>query len=490
MKNNLFKNFEFNIKKIRNERLNENKNENEYSSTSSEVEDKKSDNENEEKIIERNKTPIVFNRKDEQNSSNHKEERIPINYNKNNSDDYNDNFDINDNTKKSILKNHPTYYIPFKKIFKEDIKEIDIDELKYNDYKRNNKKDEKFIIPVKQIRKRDEENKKVPNEEKNNINMNYINPGFPGVNKNENYSHIMNVQNNFNNIMNYFKIEEEEQKYFQLLHIGLKSLLNNENVNSYLLNNMIINNNINIYDNINNYAQFYFLNNNINYFGNYTYDSYLPNNNMINFPQAQNNINITRNINNPEEYTITRKSKTNDPSIEKIEKIEVTTSFIKNSTKVSQEMNDNSKNENIINLNDIINGKEKRTVVRLHPIPPNYSSFDICKFLDYYLKIKSGKNQRIYKALYSPKCKVIEKNLGYCFVMMVKPKYVIDFYNAFNGKIFWKKLCKRPCKVTWAGIQGEELLNLTGDNPFTKPIIFKDIINEEGDKPNNYFNFN
>ena len=170
MKNNLFKNFEFNIKKIRNERLNENKNENEYSSTSSEVEDKKSDNENEEKIIERNKTPIVFNRKDEQNSSNHKEERIPINYNKNNSDDYNDNFDINDNTKKSILKNHPTYYIPFKKIFKEeDIKEIDIDELKYNDYKRNNKKDEKFIIPVKQIRKRDEENKKVPNEEKNNI---------------------------------------------------------------------------------------------------------------------------------------------------------------------------------------------------------------------------------------------------------------------------------------------------------------------------------
>ena len=102
MKNNLFKKFEFNIKKIRNDyykRLNENKNENEYSSTSSEVEDKKSDNENEEKIIERNKTPIVFNRKDEQNSSNHKEERIPINYNKNNSDDYNDNFDINDNTK-------------------------------------------------------------------------------------------------------------------------------------------------------------------------------------------------------------------------------------------------------------------------------------------------------------------------------------------------------------------------------------------------------
>jgi hypothetical protein len=48
----------------------------------------------------------------------------------------------------------PIYYIPFKKIFKEDIKEIDIDELKYNDYKEN----EKFIIPAKQIRGRTESN--------------------------------------------------------------------------------------------------------------------------------------------------------------------------------------------------------------------------------------------------------------------------------------------------------------------------------------------
>ena len=72
---------------------------------------------------------------------------------------------------------------------------------------------------------------------------------------------------------------------------------------------------------------------------------------------------------------------------------------------------------------------------------------------------------------------------------MVKPKYVIDFYNVFNGKIFLENTCKKPCEVTWADIQGDELLNLTGDTPFTKPITSKDIINEEGDKPNNYFNF-
>ena len=47
-----------------------------------------------------------------------------------------------------------------------------------------------------------------------------------------------------------------------------------------------------------------------------------------------------------------------------------------------------------INLDNIKSGKETRTVVRLNPIPPNYSSFDVCKLLDKYLQIESGKNQR------------------------------------------------------------------------------------------------
>ena len=103
------------------------------------------------------------------------------------------------------------------------------------------------------------------------------------------------------------------------------------------------------------------------------------------------------------------KSKTNDPTIEKVSKIQVTTYLKDNSKKV--ENNDiikkGKKPKNIIDLNIILSGEEKRTVVRLNPIPPNYSSFDICELLDKFLQIESGKNQRIYKSLYAPLYKII-----------------------------------------------------------------------------------
>ena len=91
------------------------------------------------------------------------------------------------------------------------------------------------------------------------------------------------------------------------------------------------------------------------------------------------------------------------------------------------------------------------------------------------MKIESGKNQRIYKALYTPLCKIIGKNLGYCFVMMVKPKYVVEFYNTFNGMILGKKKCKKPCNVIWGDIQGDNFLKYNEEDPTRKPIIFKDI---------------
>ena len=101
--------------------------------------------------------------------------------------------------------------------------------------------------------------------------------------------------------------------------------------------------------------------------------------------------------------------------------------------------------------------------------------------LDKFLKIESGKNQRIYKTLCLRQDKFMRKNLGYCFVMMVKPKLVFEFYKAFNRKILGEKNAKKPCKVIWA-IQGEEFLKFNGDDPFIKPIILKDIINDEDDK--------
>ena len=445
---------------------------NEFSSTSSVTGNKK---ENKEKNTKQNDTLIIENKNDEQKTSNYTQYNTPIDFIKNN--DSNGNLDTKDNKEKSNNKK-PTYYIPFKKIFKEDNKKTDIEELKYNDNANNNNNKKN-----NQNKKERKENIKFSNEILNS-NSNYINPGLPGINKNE--SNLYNI--NYSNVlMEYLKIFEEEKKFNQLLKNGLISLSNYGNLNNYLWNmflNNNFNNSMNNYNNFLNYNQFNPFNNNMNYIGN-IYNNCFPNNHIINSIQHQKNINSFNNINNPENCTITLKSKTNDPSIEKIAKIQITTSFVKGNSKVKQENNDNQKSQNTknaININDIINGKEKRTVVRLNPIPPNYSSFDVCKLLDMYLKIESGKNQRIYKALYTPLCKVIGKNLGYCFVMMVKPKYVIDFVNVFNGKIFGKKKCKKPCKVIWADIQGEEFLKTSEEDPIRKPIIFKDIIIDKDDK--------
>ena len=291
-----------------------------------------------------------------------------------------------------------------------------------------------------------------------------------GFNNNLN-TNIYNYNNN--NLLLYFRkldiINQQKYKFQELKRIGLYALLNSNNLNNYLLR-IFNNNNLNILYNQNNLNPLMPFNNNINY-----------NVNNINFNSLPNPLNnyLSNHLNNqkkPEKYTIILKSKTNNPGVEKISKIKVTTSYKKDISKTTKENSTQSKKaKNFINIDDIISGNEKRTVIRLNPIPSNYSSFDVSKLLDNYLKIDYGKNQRIYKALYAPLCKVIGKNLGYCFVMMAKPKYVVDFYKLFNGKCFGIKNCKKPCNVIWADIQGDEFLKLNEEDPLRKPIIFTDI---------------
>lgn len=248
-------------------------------------------------------------------------------------------------------------------------------------------------------------------------------------------------------------INEIEAIYNNQKELGIKALHNKANINHYLLN---INSNYS-YNNTNNFLSNPFFKNYYNY--------------------------KLKNNKNSQNYIYTFNNNTNNPRIQRITKIEVKASFIKKNNenkKVTEDININNNkiNENnIINIDLILSGKEKRMVVRLHPIPKNYSSFAICKLIDKYLHIENGKNQRIYKALNVPLSKVIGKNLGYCFVMMVEPKYVIQFYNTFNGLCLNKKNCKKQCSVIWANIQGDEFLNIS-DDPLRSPIVFKDLIKE------------
>ena len=385
--------------------------------------------------------------------------------------------------KKNIsYKEKPKYNIPIDRIEKE-IKEKKINEIK-NDNVRKNIHSPNLLYRINNCLSSNQNNNYNNNYSDKNYNNNYYQNNNYNNNyylKNKLFSLDNNRYNNFNNYNIYNSLEkilEQKRRFQQLKEFGLFSITNKQNINNYLLKSYInVNNNFNnpfipfsnnIYCNFNNNFYNYGNQNSLLY-------NYIPNNNNI---LNINDINQLKNKNN-EKYTITLKSKTDDPNIEKISKIQVTTSYVKDNKKIQQE-NEAKKEKNIkniINIEDIKTGKETRTVVRLNPIPPNYSSFDISKLIDKYLKIESGKNQRIYKALYTPLCKIIGKNLGYCFVMMAQPKYVIDFYNTFNGKIFGKKKCKKPCNIIWADKQGDDFLKITEDDPIRKPIIFKDIKN-------------
>ena len=131
------------------------------------------------------------------------------------------------------------------------------------------------------------------------------------------------------------------------------------------------------------------------------------------------------------------------------------------------------KEENIINISKLILGEEKRTFVRLYPIPKSLSVFDMIRIIDKYLKTEAGK--RIYNAIYLPLSKKMRKNIGYCFVNLISPKYVVEFYNKFNGFYFRFKNFRKSCSVVFSDNQN---IDLSNDDPSRKPIIFKDTIKE------------
>ena len=127
--------------------------------------------------------------------------------------------------------------------------------------------------------------------------------------------------------------------------------------------------------------------------------------------------------------------------------------------------------KNEIIISKILSGEDKRTCLRLSSIPKRYSPFDVIKIIDKVLKTVPGK--RIYKSIYVPLSKAIGKNIGYCFIDMASPKFVIQFYHIFNGK--YVNNFKKKFWVVYSDIQNADIY---GDDPLRKPIVFKDYIKD------------
>ena len=127
----------------------------------------------------------------------------------------------------------------------------------------------------------------------------------------------------------------------------------------------------------------------------------------------------------------------------------------------SPKNNLNNKKDNsefIININDIIIGKEKRTSVRIKNIPDKLKVDDFIKEINTKMGFDNEKNYQTYDCIYLPISKKNNKlNIGYAFINFIKPLCIIEFYHRFNG-LKWKN--NKECQITFAEkYQGKDELN-------------------------------
>ena len=130
----------------------------------------------------------------------------------------------------------------------------------------------------------------------------------------------------------------------------------------------------------------------------------------------------------------------------------------------NNEIKDNSKY--LINIDNIINGKDKRTSVRIMNIPIKYSVDDLIKKIDSTMGFDNKNHFRNYDLFYLPMSKNNPKNLGYAFINFIHPLCIIDFYNKLSGLKLKNE--HKECHITYAKFQGkkelsEHLLETSGD---------------------------
>ena len=181
-------------------------------------------------------------------------------------------------------------------------------------------------------------------------------------------------------------------------------------------------------------------------------------------PTFQNKINF------PSVKTFPKSTKNSNNSLNKFSKSGViNNNLIKNNNINFQNMEikenkDNSKYS--IKIEDIINGKDKRTSVRIMNIPIKYTVDDLIKKIDLTMGFNDETIFRNYDLFYLPMSKNSPKNLGYAFINFIHPLCIIDFYNKLKG-LKWKNEHKE-CQISYAKFQGKEelsehLLETSGD---------------------------
>ena len=257
----------------------------------------------------------------------------------------------------------------------------------------------------------------------NNIYNRYSTPNFNYINDNNQltpifiehqfYSPII-PYNNLNMNFSINNINNNNENIFQSLHVNnLKP--NNENTNDeQILKKMIT-------------KQSKFKKSQKNLNTNISYN----NNNPNKFQNFINNNNINKNINNKTNQNLNLITKN------------------QNQTKKQNQKEE----KNIIDIQNIILQKDKRTTIMIKNIPNKYT---ISTFLEEINIDFKNKYDIFYLPIdYTNKC-----NLGFAFINFVDSFHIIEFYDNYRGKK-WKKFnSDKICELLYAKFQGKkELIN-------------------------------
>ena len=123
----------------------------------------------------------------------------------------------------------------------------------------------------------------------------------------------------------------------------------------------------------------------------------------------------------------------------------------------------------ILNLDDIVMGKDTRTTVMIRNIPIKYTDQILTNALNEF----NGK----YDCLYMPYDYEKNGNKGYAFINFVNPLHILYFYEKFNGKKWVHFESSKICELNMAHFQG---IN----------EIQKHAKNYKGQKKPNYYSIN
>lgn len=106
---------------------------------------------------------------------------------------------------------------------------------------------------------------------------------------------------------------------------------------------------------------------------------------------------------------------------------------------------------NIINLDNILKGIDKRTTIIRRNIPNKYSLSLLLKELNIIF-------YPIFDIIYLPQDYMNNSNLGLGFINFIQPLHIILFYNMHEGKKWNKYNSNKICHLEYSNFQGKNNL--------------------------------